>query len=114
LINPEMNGTDQLKESWARIGPGGQVREAEMPAQAQVAAWARLPRRLSEQAGRFGAAGPRTVLGRGPLSFWAAHYSAEQRKKKKTRAGPQVNSDRGWAKIETEIDFLFLFFQKLC
>jgi hypothetical protein len=62
-----------------------------MPAQAQVAAWARLPRRLSEQAGRFGAAGPRTVLGRGPLSFWAAPYSAEQRKKKK---------NPGWAASE--------------
>jgi hypothetical protein len=91
--NPRINGSDLVSGSWATLGPGGQVREAEMPAQAQVAAWARLPRRLSAQAGRFGAAGPRTVLGRGPLLFWAAPYSAEREKKKKDN-GPRPAGPR--------------------
>jgi hypothetical protein len=38
-----MNGQDQLAPCWAQIGPGGASQEAGLPAQAQVAAWARHP-----------------------------------------------------------------------
>jgi hypothetical protein len=84
----------------AKIGPGGRALQATFPAQAQVAAWARggaLRARLRPN-------GPAQVIG----------PKRNELRKKKNRAGPQLNSDRGWAKIETEIDFLFLFFQKLC
>jgi hypothetical protein len=52
-----LNGGDQPRvPNWAEISPGGRAAQAEFPAQAQVAAWARGER----------PAGP------GELQYWAA------------------------------------------
>jgi hypothetical protein len=66
---------------------------AELPAQAQVAAWARLPRQLTSRLGRFRAAGP--AFG----TRWAAGSTASGKKKERAEAS-WAESERllVWAK----------------
>jgi hypothetical protein len=45
---------DEPTNGWARLGPGGRAHRAEIPAQAQVAAWARHPLRPRAVFGELG------------------------------------------------------------
>jgi hypothetical protein len=68
-----MNGLDASADDGPRIGPGGRAPRAEIPAQAQVAAWARG--RAACWAERATELGHRT-----PPACWAERHPAGPRK----------------------------------
>jgi hypothetical protein len=108
-LDEEMNGPDPSADDAPRIGPGGRAAQAEIPAQAQVAAWARGVAACWTESCWAERAGPRESLGC-PLLGRALCRPGRSRGPHAGMSGPR-GKERLAGQIQEEEKFQF-FFQK--